>query len=285
MPQRSWDELCDLVGQDDGLPTRGVGDWSEDKLVFWHKYIQTTTWAMVGKPQWRAGLVYVDLFAGPAVCTIRGTGRRIPGSPLIAAHAAKPFSKILVAELDPVLAAACRTRLQQSPAADRFELFVGDSNACIADIARAIPDRALTLAFIDPEALDARFETVAALAARGQVDLLILFADAYDVVRNVDRYEAEVGSKLDQTLGPGSGWREAWARLDNRTGTNIRELFSAIYIEQLRTKLGYKVFGAKTISSRRGPLYRLIYASKHDCGLDFWHKVTRKDRSGQSELF
>lgn len=284
MAQRGWQELCELVKSDDGLPTRNVGEWSEDKLHFWHKYIQTTTSAMVGKPQWSAGLVYVDLFAGPGVCTIRDTGRRIPGSPLIAAYAAKPFSKILLAELDPNLAEACRARMASTPAMGRTRVFEGDSNTQIHDIVKEIPSRALTLAFIDPEALDARFETVKILADRGQVDLLILFADAYDVVRNVDRYEADLGSKLDQTLGLSSNWRERWAKIENRSSVNVREFFSEIYEQQLRS-IGYRAFGRKTISSRKGPLYRLIYASKHERGADFWNKVIARDRSGQSDLF
>ena len=64
--------------------------------------------------------------------------------------------------------------------------FRGDCNERIHDATALIPDRALTLAFVDPTGLDARFETIATLSSRGRVDLLILFADAYDVVRNVD---------------------------------------------------------------------------------------------------
>jgi hypothetical protein len=115
--------------------------------------------------------------------------------------------------------------------------------------------------------------------------LLVLFADAYDVVRNVDRYEAEMGSKLDQMLGPKSNWREAWAKLDNRTGANVRELFSDLYERQLREQLGYLAFGRHTIRSQRGPLYKLIYASKSERGADFWEKATTRDKGGQSNLF
>jgi three-Cys-motif partner protein len=284
MPRSSWPELCKTVEADDRLPTRAVGEWSEEKLYFWHQYIGITTNSMIGKPQWAAGLVYVDLFSGPGICTIRETGRRIPGSALIAANAPKPFAKILLAELDPTLAAACEARLRASPAAERFKMFVGDSNDRIAEIVREIPDRALTLAFIDPPGLDDKFATISALSRAGQVDLLVLFADAYDIVRNVDRYEEEFGSKLDRILGQTSNWREQWQALSNRSGANVRQLFAKIYCEQLR-KLGYCQFGEKQIESRRGPMYRLIYASKHAKGLEFWNKVLTRDRKGQGGLF
>ena len=120
MKKKSWPELCKLVEDDDGLPTRESGSWAEDKLFFWNRYIDITTTAMVDHPAWPEGLVYLDLFAGPGICSIRGSNRRVPGSPLIAAHAPKQFRKILLCELDPKNAMACEQRLKQSPASDRY---------------------------------------------------------------------------------------------------------------------------------------------------------------------
>ncbi len=285
MAQDRWPELCKQYETDDGLPTRSAGHWTEDKLFFWNRYIDITTRAMVGNPNWSAGLFYVDLFSGPGICTLRDSNRRLPGSPLLAAHAPKPFERILVCEKDPKLADACKARLAATPHSSRCEVFQGDCNETIQEVASLIPRGALTLAFIDPTGLDARFETIETLSRRGRVDLLILFADAYDLVRNVALYEQqETNSKLDQVLGPDSRWRERWKRLDNRSGTNVRQLFAEIYKDQLRQHLGYKVFGEKVISCDQRPLYRLIYASKHERGLDFWNKITKKDASGQKEF-
>jgi len=167
MAKDRWDDLCKMVEKDDGLPARPAGPWTEQKLFFWNRYLDITTRAMVDKPQWKAGLAYVDLFAGPGVCVIEGTGKRIPGSVLIAAHAVKPFKTILASELDGKLAEALRQRLKKSPAANTSQVFTGDCNDVVAQIAENIPDRALTLAFIDPEALHVRFETIATLASRG----------------------------------------------------------------------------------------------------------------------
>jgi three-Cys-motif partner protein len=240
---------------------------------------------MIGKPAWKAGVVYVDLFAGPGVCTVKKTGQRVPGSTLIAAHAPKKFDSIIACELDPDCANACEARLSSSPAAGRAVVLRGDSNDLVDEVVSRLPKGALTLAFIDPEGLDARFETIRRLSSGRRVDLLILFADAYDILRNVDLlYMRDPNSKLDQTLGPNSNWRERWQQLGNRNGTNARALFAQIYQDQLRRELSYEHFRELPIRSDKGPLYKLIYASKSPRGLDFWDKAIGKDPGGQEHF-
>jgi three-Cys-motif partner protein len=218
--QDRWPQLCKLVEKPDNLPTREAGSWTEDKLYFWNGYIDITTTSMVGHPKWPEGLVY-DLFAGPGVCQIPASGRRFPGSPLIAAHAPKAFRSILLCELDLANADALDKRLSLSPAAGRQRIFRGNCNDRIKDITNAIPSGALTLAFIDPEGLHVWFDTIATLSRSGRVDLLILFADRMDIVRNVDMYFGQTNSNLDRMFGAGSNWRQQWGQLANRTPENI----------------------------------------------------------------
>lgn len=205
-----WPDLCRFVERPDGLPTRDAGPWTEDKLWFWNRYVDISTSSMVGHPKWREGLVYVDLFGGPGICEIRSSGHRFPGSPLIAAHASKPFRSLLVCEFSSSLADALEARLRKSPAAGSSTVFRGDCNTRVTDIAHAIPTGALTLAFVDPEGLHIPFTTLATLAACGRVDLLILLADSMDIVRNVDLYYQQKDSNLDQMLGVNSMWRTKW---------------------------------------------------------------------------
>lgn len=281
--QDRWPELCEIVRGDDGLPSRDSGAWAEEKLYFWYRYLEITTTAMVGNPNWPAGLVYVDLFTGPGVCTIRQSDRRIPGSPLIAANTPKPFTKILLVEKDPEMATACEQRMQKSAASSRYKMFVGDCNTTIDEVVREIPSGALTLAFIDPTGLHVHFETIKRLSER-RADLLILFPDAIDVVRNIDIYIPNLNSNLDQVLGPGSNWRKEWAQLGSCDGINTRRLFARIYQEQIERHLGYSQFRDKVIDGSRGPLYRLVYASKSMLGLKFWNEALKMDAQRQKEL-
>ncbi len=151
---------------------------------------------------------------------------------------------------------------------------------------RLIPDKSLTLAFIDPKGLDAKFTTIATLTRGRNVDVVVLFADAYDIPRNMEpHYRKNQNSKLDQVLGPNSGWRERLERLPSPNPTNKRRLFREIYEEQLRKHLGYTHFRQKVIEFRYGPIYTLLYASRHPLGLKFWDIALGKDVHGQQRLF
>lgn len=280
MAKDRWQELCALVEKDDGLAVREVGVWTERKLYFWNRYIDIATRAMTGK--W--GLVYVDLIAGPGVCRLKPSGRRIPGSALIAARAHRPFDLLLACEKSPELAAALRTRLG-AVGRTPHKVFEGDCNELATQVASQIPDGSLTLAFVDPEALHVRFETIAALAARGKVDLLILLADSMDIVRNVDRYEQQRDSNLDRFLGPGSNWRQLWPKVVTRNAKNICDFFARQYECQLRERLGYVAFRGHVMESSKAPLYRLIFASKHNLAAKFWDEITKIDLDGQRGLF
>ncbi|HUT90476.1 MAG TPA: three-Cys-motif partner protein TcmP [Thermoguttaceae bacterium] len=283
MAEERWHELCRLVEIDDGLPVwEEAGAWTTEKLRFWHRYLETTTTAMVGNPCWPGGVVYVDLFVGAGVCRLKDSGKRIPGSVLIAAHTAKPFARIIACEAAPELAQACRARLNNTLVGNRCDVLTGDCNQCIQDIVKLIPKRSLTLSFVDPKGLDAKFSTIAKLGERRRADLVVLFADAYDIARNVEQhYRHDRDSKLDQVLGPDSRWRERLDQLPSSSGANKRKLFRLIYEEQLRKHLGYLYIRHKAIKSPNGPIYTLVYASKHKLGLKFWDEAIKKEASGQ----
>ncbi len=287
MAKDRWPDLCKLVAQDDGLPTwHEARHWTAKKLYFWHRYVEITTTAMVGRDQWPAALVYVDLFAGAGVCTLKDTNERMPGSALIAAYAARPFSRIIACEENAHLAKALKARFANTLMARRCHVLTGNCNDLIGEVVGLIPQDSLTLAFIDPTGLDAEFRTIATLSRSRRADLLVLFADAYDIPRNLKQhYRQDRDSKLDRALGPDCPWREELDDLANPTGLSKRNLFRRLYEKQLERHLGYTHFRNKAIESARGPIYSLIYASKHELGLKFFDEALKKDVSGQRELF
>ena len=283
-----WHNLCEKYSEPDDLPVwKEAGLWTEDKLYFWKRYIDITTRAMHNSRAFPGGLVYVDLFGGTGVCALKEPPeRQFPGSAIIAAHAAKPFRRIIVCEKNRRLARACRIRLEATAAANHCEVLVGDCNALIHEVIQRIPQRALTLAFVDPKGLDAQFRTIEVLARNSRVDFVVLFADAYDINRNAERlYRPDPNSKLDQVLGPDSNWREKLDKLDSPNHVTRRKLFAEIYKRQLERLLGFRFFDEKVMTYRKLPLYRLVYASNDNLGLKFWKEALKEDSGGQRDLF
>ena len=226
--QDRWPELCELVAEDDGLPCRPAGAWTEHKLFRWNRYLEITTSAMATNTKWSA-LVYVDLFGGPGICKLKETKKRFPGSALLAAYAPKPFSKILVCEQKAKVAQALQARLTDL-VGDRASVIVGDCNVQIQKIVDQIPQGALTLAFIDPEGLHIHFETLRTLTKNRRVDLAILLPDGMDIVRNVETtYEKQTDSKLDRFLGPNSVWLTHWQNLAILNPEYTFQLFAVIF--------------------------------------------------------
>lgn len=67
----------------DGLVVKDSGVWAKEKLYYLERYLDIVSVGM--KKKWAGKLYYVDLFAGPGKCLIRGTNNEeVDGSPLIA---------------------------------------------------------------------------------------------------------------------------------------------------------------------------------------------------------
>lgn len=281
-----WDRMCEFVKEDDGLPFYTCGTWTISKLFYVCQYLAQTTQSMVGN-RYFSSLNYVDLFCGSGVCVPKDADvpRRYPGSALLAAGCKKPFTNLFLVDEDRHRLDALCTRLDRLKCECQIHPSPGDANTLIDRICQAIPDRSLTVTFVDPESLHIHFSSIQHLASHRQLDLIILFADQMDIVRNVEKdYYPGRSDKLDLFLGENSGWRKKWDALENREAGNCRDLFAKIYLEQLST-LGYIHSRTLPIPSDRNPLYRLVYASKNPLGLKFWDIATSEDLGGDRSLF
>jgi three-Cys-motif partner protein len=282
--------------QDDGLPMRSSGAWVLEKLDYLERYLNVFVTSMRDKP-WRA-MHYIDLFAGPGKCRARRTGKICPGSPLIALEAAYPFTGYFFVDLRPDNIATLRQRCSGYPLFDRVQCFVGDGNQVVHEIAEYIStiDRefirgqwpSLNLAFLDPEGMDLYWKTVEELAQLNRMDLIIHYPQMGLARYMPHALESAEENKIDLFFG-GREWREIYAEWRGRTGLHRRLIDH--YKEKLRS-LGYKevLRGDEPEPlmrnvKRRAPLYRLIFASKHPRGHDFWCNVTRRDVHGQRRLF
>jgi three-Cys-motif partner protein len=284
-----------LKAEDDGLLMRSSGAWALEKLDYLKRYIDAFVTSMHGKP-WRA-MQYIDLFAGPGKCRVRSSGEIYLGSPLIALTAAHPFTHYYFVDLDPDNIAALRERSSASPLANRVQYFTGDSNQVVGEISQRISrmDRrfirgqwpSLNLAFLDPAGIDLYWSTVETLAQINRMDLVIHYPQMGLARAMPQVFELEDESKVDLFFG-GREWREIYRESQGKRGLHRRlidyykeKLCDLGYAEVLR---GDEPEPLMRNEKRKAPLYRLIFASKHPLGHDFWRAVTSRDVYGQQRL-
>lgn len=52
----------------------------------------------------------------------------------------------------------------------------------------------------------------------------------------------------------------------------------------MERRLGYRAFGGEVMRSSKTAIYRVVYASKSDKGLEFWNKIAKIDSQHQQGL-
>lgn len=187
-----------------------VGAWTEEK----HRLVSyySTLFSSGMKDKWDK-LVYLDLYAGAGCCRIRGTSKRIMGSPLLALSVKDPFDKYLFCEEDPIKLDALKSRTPRIAPTANVVYVSGDCNKRTAEILAEIPvgsstDTVLTLCFADPFDIGLRFDTLRRLSDR-YVDFVVLLAVWMDANRAYKRYVMEDAIKVDCFLGS-TTWRDRW---------------------------------------------------------------------------
>lgn len=286
MSQRSHRDYLITV-EDDGLLTREVGSWVEQKYRYVGMYAQLFSTGM--KNRWKRR-VYLDLFSGPGHSRIRGTTRVVLGSPLLALDLADPFDAYIFGDDDSRAANALRTRVARTPYHDRVSFVIGDANEKAGEIIERIPgadgQQGLSFCFLDPDNLDIRFETVRTLATGRNIDFLILLALYVDANRNVQSYLRPESKTIERFLGDPS-WRDAWKAAASR-GQDIVQFLADAYSRSM-VSIGFLPMTLEEMVKVRSddkqlPLYYLAFFSRNRTGLKFWREV-RKYATDQLSLF
>ena len=281
-----------LQPQDDSLPMRETGAWAAVKLDYLARYIDVFETSM--RKKWPVRY-YVDLLAGPGKNIVRDSDAILLGSPLLALTTTYPFTGYFFADLSDENTKALQQRCAASPHSQRVNIHTGDCNDLVNDIVAHIKQddwRSLNLAFLDPAGMELRWETVTKLATVRRMDLIINYPQG-TLNRNMHQaFETEGQTSIDDFFGD-LEWRQIYRDWqDSGAPLGIHRQLIDFYKERLQD-LGYtevlrddQVGDEPLIRNarRRAPLYRLLFASKHPLGHDFWHKVTRRNVHGQARL-
>lgn len=224
---------------------------------------------------------FIDLFAGAGFARIRGTGEVVAGSPVIAANVPDAFSALHLCEQDDARFEALAHRVNADTAKTKVNHVRGDANAVVAQIVCGIPSRALCITFADPFGLHLDWETISAIA-KLKTDLIVLFADNMDALRNwAAYYDKNPDSNLDRFMGE-PGWRNL---LESTPRENQADRLRARYLERLKS-VGFVFSDTERVANDQDhDIYSLVYVSGNERGLDFWNKARRIEESGQRKLF
>ena len=281
-----------LEPEDDGLTMRPAGSWAADKLDYLARYINVFETSMRNK--WKVRY-YIDLLSGPGKNRVRESGEVLLGSPLIALTTQHPFTHYIFVDNSPENTAALRERCSVSPYADRVTILTGDCNTLVDQIVAQIQPvqwQSLNLAFLDPAGMELQWSTVEKLARLPRMDLIINYPQGGLRRGMRQAFEANPPTKVDRFFG-GPEWREIYAKYQQgHLPEGLHFHLLDLYKSNLE-RLGYRDIHRIVDTGdsplirnvqRRAPLYRLLFASKHPRGHEFWEKITRREPSGQRRL-
>lgn len=280
-----------LQQTDDGLPMRPSGSWAAEKLDYLKRYINVFETSM--RVKWPVRN-YIDLLAGPGKNFVRETEQVMLGSPLLALTTKYPFTGYFFVDVEKINTDALRERCRASEHSDRVRVLTGDCNVEIDNILTEMkPDanRSLNLAFLDSEGLELRWDTVAKLASLRRMDLIINYPQG-GLNRVMPQAIQEEGETLIDNFFGGRDWRAIYQEWLISRGPDPHWQLLDLYKSKLQGA-GYREVkrddevGDEPLMrnvKKNAPLYRLLFASKHALGNQFWHAVTRRDVHGQLRL-
>jgi three-Cys-motif partner protein len=270
------------ISAPDGLLVRSSGAWAEEKLYYLRRYLDIFSKGM--KNKWAGRLYYVDLFAGPGRCRVRGSGEEFDGSPLIALTEFE-FEKYYFFESDPACFQALEERVKSRAPnkLDRVRMALGDCNDTIEQA--SMTREGLGVAFIDPTGIaPISFETVTRLTNQRQLDLIINFSEGMGIRMNLHQYAETDTNALSRFIGS-----QRWKARRQQSSTSFNQLCTEIANEYLANlgALGYIAVNSDWIAvktDQNSLLYYLVFASKNPKGNDFWRKIKQIGPHGQREL-
>lgn len=279
----------------DGLPTSEAGLWAKDKLKILARYIDSSTVAMSSASvHWRRRF-YIDLQAGPGKNHVKEQLNDIfLGSPLLALTKGAGYTDYRFVEWDIERADALRQRCKHAQLATSQSLRVydGDCNQVVDQIVDEIQHidqppfsktnwNSLCLAFLDPYGLELEWPTVLKIISLRRADLLINFSTGGLKRTAQQAFEMPEGeAQADKFFGT-----VAWRKVPlNTDGSMPIHEWITFYQQRLtdETNGEYKWGTSISVKNTVGvELYRLLFASKDNLGIDLWEDARKR---GPSQL-
>lgn len=222
--------------------------------------------------------VYLDAFAGEGRGRDRLTGKVFKGSARIALDVDNPpFTRLRFFEL-PDRAEELRAALAAEYPGREIRVYSGDCNVQIPEALAElrIVDWAPGFAFLDPDGMELRWETLQAIAkhrrGRYKVEQWMLFPSAGLMRTLTLRGEPQPEDQARATALFGTDeWVPIYEarRAGLITPERAREEYVNVMRWRLQDELGYRMTFPLQIENTRGvPIYHMIFATDHPAGGD-----------------
>jgi three-Cys-motif partner protein len=262
---------------------RSWGFWTREKLRILRDYLAAFLTASSSQSE----RIYLDAFAGEGTGVDRLTGEEFSGSCRIALEAdqAGGFTRFRFFEQEGK-AAELEAQLRSEFADRDIRVYGGDCNEQIPRALAGLRDVrwAPTFAFIDPDGMEFRWQTLEALAdhkigyraGRGRkpefkVELWLLFPSA-GLMRTLALNPAKLSvadARRATALFGTDAWRPIYERRKNGEydPAEAREQYVNLMRWRLEKDLGYeRTHPLELLTAGGQPLYHMIFASDHPAG-------------------
>ena len=278
-----------------------VGPWVREKLDCLRKYLHAYT-TVLSKQRFQ-GYFYIDAFAGPGSLKLRreqitdpgqkvlfeisehalddaGIAEYISGSPRVALELAHPFTDYVFIELDShrfrhlqLLGNEIRARRSL-----RIHLRKQDCNDCLLAFLERMRGNWKTwrgIVFLDPFGMQVPWSTLVRLAKTEAIEVLINFPVGMAIQRLLKRsgeFSERERKKLDEYFGTEEWFSLLYREKQDLFGNNLIKIRSSgdvlvkWYRKRLKRLFGYVSATREVQSSRRHPLYYLIFAGPNETG-------------------
>ena len=192
------------------------GDWSDAKLSALGQYLNSYTTAMKNTP---FRLAYIDGFAGAGMSEVQSLNlsqeekKFRHGSPLIALRNEPPFHTLIFIEKNKEALIALEAQIKKDPSSIGRDIryLQGDANEKLRSLCQKDWKSHRAVVFLDPFALQVKWETIELIAQTEAIDLWLLFP-AMAVNRMLPKsgkIPYKWAKRLDELFGT-NDWRETF---------------------------------------------------------------------------
>jgi three-Cys-motif partner protein len=247
-----------------------VGQWALEKHELLKRYVHAS-WA--ARQKW-PNPCFIDLFCGPGRVRIRDTDIETDGGALVAWRKALTkggrFAKVVIGDLDAEALSACAARLTHL-GADVTALH-GAAETTVEQVLQLIPQDGLHLAYLDPFNMGhLPFSVIQKLAKFKKIDIVVHFS-VMDLQRDFE-LDFERDASRFEVFAP--GWK-SHVNVQSHSKQQARLEFVKYWLELVKS-VGFKCSEEKPLmtNSKNGPLYRMMFLSRHPLGDKLWTEINR----------